>query len=744
VTLPARQTSSKLLEYAVASHAAIFVMGTSWAFGGNADWVRTPISIWGTLGLVLTIAIISRRESRRLIITGTIPWIWPIVALSAVVAISCLTPGFRYLSFGKDAFMMPLRLDWWIPSSASSETTLRSLWLFDGIYFSCLNICLAVTRRRTIRAVLAVLVGNTLALSVFGTVQKLEGSTGIYFGAVKSPQSNFFSSFVYDNHWGAFTILMLGACTGLILRYIHGRHGEGFFRGPAFTGLVSAALIAISIPLSGSRACTLLLGILALVAVVQGTPRISRALSHSGITPAGTIAGMAIAAIFTIAGFWFVAGDVIQARASKTKEQVAAMWEQGGIGSRGVLYHDTWRMARARLLFGWGMGSFPTVFSLYNTQESKIDRIPVVYHDAHSDWIQSVAEVGIAGTAFVGLAVLLPAMAVRRLRVTPVPYFLITGTLLIAAYAWIEFPFGNIAVVLAWWLCFFSAVQYIRLTVGSGDGAHPAGAMYSVVILTLNEERALPACLASLTGCDDIVILDSGSTDRTTELARAAGARVFGRPFDTFAGQHNYAQRNIPFRHPWVFHLDADERMTPELDAECRRESARTDLDGFRVAPRMIFEGRWIPHCTDFPAYQARFVMAPRFEFIQVGHGQREAPEMMLVNLQNGYLHDLSVYGEAAWLAKHRKYAKAEADALAVPSEDDALTRIFSRKRLSRRRALKRLSFRLPFRPYLRFAYQYGLRRGFLDGRQGLHYCLLVARYEGFISDEIKRLKVSD
>jgi O-antigen ligase len=472
VTDSPHQPSPNLLEYAVAAHVAIFIVGVSWAFGGNADWVRTPISSWGSLGMLLTLAIVAGPGARGRMIAGSLPWIWPVIILSAAVCESCLTPGFRHLAFGKESYMMPVRVDWWVPSAARPDAAMRSLWLFDGIYFSCLNIALAVSRRGVIRAVLAVAVGNALALSVFGTVQKLIGSGGIYFGAVKSPQSSFFASFVYDNHWGAFTLLMLGACTGLILRYARGSHGGGFFSGPAFAGLVAATLIAISIPLSGSRACTLLLGLLAAVAVVQGTPRISRALRHSGVTPAGSIAAMAIAAMLAVAGIWLVAGDVIQARASKTKEQVAAMWAQGGIGSRGTLYRDTWRMARTRILFGWGMGSFPTVFPIYNTQESKIDRIPVVYHDAHSDWIQSVAEIGLFGTALIGASVLLPAMAVRRHRVTPIPYFLITGTLLVAAYAWVEFPFGNVAVVLAWWLCFFSAIQYIRLT-GPPDGPAP-------------------------------------------------------------------------------------------------------------------------------------------------------------------------------------------------------------------------------------------------------------------------------
>jgi glycosyltransferase involved in cell wall biosynthesis len=270
--------------------------------------------------------------------------------------------------------------------------------------------------------------------------------------------------------------------------------------------------------------------------------------------------------------------------------------------------------------------------------------------------------------------------------------------------------------------------------------------MYSVVILTLNEELALPACLAAVRGCDDIVVLDSGSTDSTAALATAAGARVFVRPFDTFAGQRNHALRNIPFRNPWVLNLDADERMTPELDEECRTACARQDLDGFRIAPKMMFQGRWVRHCTDYPAYQARLVRLPGFEFIQVGHGQRESPAMRMENLRSSYLHDMSVYGEDSWLQKHKGYARAEAER--VLFEDAIVARpwkdLTARDPLSRRRALKRISFMLPFRAASRFVYQYFLRLGFLDGSQGLRYCVLLARYEGFIAEQIAIMRERD
>lgn len=266
-------------------------------------------------------------------------------------------------------------------------------------------------------------------------------------------------------------------------------------------------------------------------------------------------------------------------------------------------------------------------------------------------------------------------------------------------------------------------------------------APFSVLILALNEEADLPACLESVAGCDDIVLLDSGSRDRTTTIAREAGARVFHRAFDTFAGQRNFAQREIPFRHRWVFHLDADERFTPGLLAECRAAATREDVTGFYVAPRMLWRGRWIPHCTDFPAYQARFARIPDFEFVEVGHGQRERPGTPMGWLKEGYLHDLSSGGTSEWLEKHRRYARAEAKAHLASAGESDWRKLFSTDALRRRRAVKRLSFQLPARPLLRLVYQYVLRRGFLDGAAGWEYCRLLARYEGFIAAEIRSLR---
>jgi len=187
-------------------------------------------------------------------------------------------------------------------------------------------------------------------------------------------------------------------------------------------------------------------------------------------------------------------------------------------------------------------------------------------------------------------------------------------------------------------------------------------------------------------------------------------------------------------KYPWVFHLDADERFTPELFDECQAWGNPEHLDGAYAAPRMLMQGKWLRRSTDYPVYQARFVHRERFRWIDVGHGQREAPEMRMAKLKSDYLHDFFVGGEDAWLKKHEDYARQEAelslrDSTRSSSDWQDLS---SRDPLRRRRALKRLSASLPARPILRFIYQYFLRGGFLDGKVGWRYCHLLATYEGF------------
>src|SRR5438477_8494209 len=117
------------------------------------------------------------------------------------------------------------------------------------------------------------------------------------------------------------------------------------------------------------------------------------------------------------------------------------------------------------------------------------------------------------------------------------------------------------------------AEKFPRTTEAPDDRKQTTGThRLSVVILTYNEQANLPACLESLGGLDcEILVVDSGSTDETLDIARNAGAAVFTHPFENYAAQRNWAQKNLCLDNDWVLHLDADERLTPALVEEITR-----------------------------------------------------------------------------------------------------------------------------------------------------------------------------
>lgn len=146
-----------------------------------------------------------------------------------------------------------------------------------------------------------------------------------------------------------------------------------------------------------------------------------------------------------------------------------------------------------------------------------------------------------------------------------------------------------------------------------------------MVILTLNEEINVADCIRSLAGCDDVHVLDSGSTDRTREIAAGLGAGVHVNRFESFGKQRNWAIDHIPLRHDWVLHLDADERLTPEGLAELRQVVASAPPHaGWYLPSKLVFMGRWLKRAGGYPTYQMRFFHKGRMRFMDYGHGQRE------------------------------------------------------------------------------------------------------------------------
>ena len=227
----------------------------------------------------------------------------------------------------------------------------------------------------------------------------------------------------------------------------------------------------------------------------------------------------------------------------------------------------------------------------------------------------------------------------------------------------------------------------------------------SFLILTLNEEANIAACIDSVAFADDIVVVDSFSSDQNCEIAREKGARVYQRKFDNFSSQRNYALDKIEYKHLWVFHLDADERFTPDLYRECQRMVALDEKSAYFVPNRIIFLGKWIKHCTQYAFCQERLLKRGEVRFSEMGHGQKEqAPERGLGYVHIPYDHFNFSKGIEDWIAKYNRYSFLEAHGLSEIKRRPLADCWYSDSAI-RKRALKSWFVRMPCRPWLKFFY---------------------------------------
>ena len=268
----------------------------------------------------------------------------------------------------------------------------------------------------------------------------------------------------------------------------------------------------------------------------------------------------------------------------------------------------------------------------------------------------------------------------------------------------------------------------------------------SILVLTLNEEKNLPDCLASVSWTDDIVVLDSMSDDRTVDIARAGNAKVVQRKFDNWASHQNWAMSNLTFKHQWVFYLDADERMTPELASEINGISADSmeERVAFYCGRRNFFMGRWIRHAMP-PGTIMRFFRPEKVRFERLVN---PVPVIAGMHgyLKNDFLHFNFSKGLEEWFDKHNRYSTLEAmEGMALAKRERAgEPSLWSADPAIRRQAVKNLAFRLPMRPLLKFIYLCILKGGWLDGRPGLTYCVLQSVYEYMIVLKMRELRLRE
>ncbi len=271
----------------------------------------------------------------------------------------------------------------------------------------------------------------------------------------------------------------------------------------------------------------------------------------------------------------------------------------------------------------------------------------------------------------------------------------------------------------------------------------------SIVILTKDEEANLPRTLKSVAPLGAAVyVVDSGSTDRTLDIARSFGCTVATRAFTTYADQLNWALENLPLESRWVMRLDADERFTPELVEELREvlPGAPATVTGFELKRRVYFWGRWIRHGGYYPTWLFRIWRRgtarcePRWmdeHMVSTGGAVRKLRHDII---------DENHKGLTFWVDKHNRYADREVkDLLAIAAER---RRISVTGQAGQRRWLKANVYARSPRFLRAFAYwflRYFVQLGFLDGVPGLVFHFNQALWYRLLVDaKLRELERSD
>ena len=272
--------------------------------------------------------------------------------------------------------------------------------------------------------------------------------------------------------------------------------------------------------------------------------------------------------------------------------------------------------------------------------------------------------------------------------------------------------------------------------------------LLTIFIPTINEEEHLPRALESVLQLNvECFVVDSHSSDKTTQIAEQFGCKVVQGEWSSFSEKLNWALENLPVKTPWIMRLDADERLTSDLIEKLSLilPTLADDVAGVWVNRRLVHLGRWIKHGACYPNKSLRI-----FKKGRAIHEARLADEKVILNGPaydiNEDIIDEPMRGMLSWSAKHLMYAKTESSIIIqkLPTENlGRLERVDRYKRF----AQQNIYYRLPLflRAFMYWFYRYFIRLGFLDGKEGFLFHFLQAFwYRFFVDVLIFESKIAD
>ncbi len=267
----------------------------------------------------------------------------------------------------------------------------------------------------------------------------------------------------------------------------------------------------------------------------------------------------------------------------------------------------------------------------------------------------------------------------------------------------------------------------------------------TAVVLTFNEEDLIVNCLNSLSWAKRVVLVDSGSTDKTVEYARKKGCDIYSNPWPGFSKQRNWSLDNTDIQTDWVLFIDADEEVPPSLQNEILFTIKNTDCSAFYLSYKVMFMGKWIKWSSGFPVWHPRIVRSGKVQFKDsiTGHGETWDVDGRIGYIKAPYIHYSFSKGIEFWLEKHNRLSTIEMKAYLNGQQSllKCIKGLFCQDAHKKRQSLRALSYYMPFRPFVRFFYQLFLKGGILDGKAGWAYCCLYLVYEIMISEKILEQK---
>jgi len=278
----------------------------------------------------------------------------------------------------------------------------------------------------------------------------------------------------------------------------------------------------------------------------------------------------------------------------------------------------------------------------------------------------------------------------------------------------------------------------------------------SVLIPARNEAVNLPTCLASVTRADEVFVVDSQSSDRSVAVAESYGAIVVQFHFNGgWPKKKNWSLENLPFRNEWVLIVDCDERITPELWDEIAVAIQNPEFEGYYLNRKVFFLGQWIRYGGKYPDWNLRLFQHKkgRYENLSTetiqNTGDNEVHEHVVLPGKVGYLKNDMLHIDFKdlyhWLDRHNRYSNWEAQVylnlLTGQGDHGTIGANLFGGSVQRKRFLKRIWVRLPFKPALRFLLTYVFRFGFLDGKAGYVYARLLSQYEFQIGVKLFELR---